>query len=303
MQTLHPMCLDHGNAFPLLGQALAQPGAICQKYPGKVSSMQYDQSTIIDPMRAAALHAALGLEGVPPQAGDPLPAFWHWSQFWHIASADALGRDGHPAMAQFVPDTGLPRRMWAGGAITFDGSLTVGQPAQRRSSVGAPVRKTGRSGPLAFVTVTHDISANGAVVIRETQDLVFRADPDPDASAPLPPKATGTAAYRRDYRASQADLFRYSALTFNGHRIHYDIDYCRDVEGYPGLIVHGPLLAQRLVDLARDTLGSLHEFTFRAVSPVFQPQGFSACASDGETGLDMWIETEDGTLAMTATAR
>ena len=264
--------------------------------------MDNQQFAIIDPMRAAAMHAMLGHGGPEPAVGAALPEFWHWSQFWNIAAAADLGRDGHPATGQFLPDTGLPRRMWAGGEITFSAPIPIGSEAARTSEVAAPVRKIGRSGPLAFVSVTHTVHADGAVAIVERQDLVFREDPKPGDAAPKPQAAPDGATHRREYRQTQADLFRYSALTFNGHRIHYDIDYCRDVEGYPGLVVHGPLLAQRLVDLAREILGGVRAFSFRAVMPVFQPQAYVACAAQDGDALTLWIETEDGHLAMTGQA-
>ncbi len=264
--------------------------------------MEHIQSTVIDPMRAAAMHATLGHKGDAPGEGDQLPPFWHWSQFWQIADAGNLGRDGHPEMGQFLPETGLPRRMWAGGQVEFLRPIPIGASAQRRSIVGPPTAKKGRSGPLVFASVTHEISVEDELAVREIQDLVFREDPDPNTPTPAPKLAPEGADTAREFQCREVDLFRYSALTFNGHRIHYDRDYCRDVEGYPDLIVHGPLLAQRLVDLAVEMLGSIKHFTFRAQTPIFQSQSFSACAKSGPDGLQLWIANETGHLAMTGTA-
>lgn len=261
-----------------------------------------EQTTLIDPMRAAAMHAMLGRDGPPPGPGAALPEFWHWTQFWMIAGRDELGRDGHPARGGFIPDAGLPRRMWAGGQVTFHQPIRIGAEATRVSTASPVTRKSGRSGPLAFVTVTHEIRQDETPCVTERQDLVFREDPDPDAPAPAPDPAPGEAETTIRHRYSATDLFRYSALTFNGHRIHYDIDYCRDVEGYPGLIVHGPLLAQCLVDLAVTRLGPLNRFRFRALSPVFHHESFTANCTEGPDGLDLWIAGEDGRLAMRAVA-
>ncbi|MEO0831139.1 MAG: MaoC family dehydratase N-terminal domain-containing protein, partial [Pseudomonadota bacterium] len=218
---------------------------------------------VLDPSRAAALHAALGLPGPPPAPGDALPPFFHAAYFWDVQPPDALGRDGHPQTGGLIPNLGLPRRMWAGGEINFHGPLRTGQPAERRSEVKETLMKQGRSGPLGFVHLEHQIWQGGALRITERQDLVYREDvtegqvntaqhlPAPEgASEPL--------------EFSPVLLFRYSALTMNSHRIHYDADYARQVEGYDGPVVHGPLLAQLLMlRAARD--GEIERFRFRAV--------------------------------------
>lgn len=256
----------------------------------------------IDPVRAHAMHAMLGCLGDPPNPGDPLPHFWHWGQFWTIIPGAGLGRDGHPKLGGFIPDMGMPRRMWAGGALEFERPLIVGETAVRESTVTNNAKKAGRSGPLAFVTVEHRISSCDQLCVKERQDLVYREDPDPDA--PLPPvtQARDDETVSRSHAVSTTDLFRYSALTFNGHRIHYDLDYAREVEGYPGLITHGPLLAQRMIELAQDTLGSVSRFSFRAVSPLFHFEGFEVCANESGDGLELWVRGPDGRLAMTGKA-
>lgn len=264
--------------------------------------MKQVQKTIIDPMRVEAMHAMLGRDGPAPGVGDPLPEFWHWGQFWTIARADMLGRDGHPKMGQMLPETGLPRRMWAGGTVDFLRDLPIGSAVQRVSWADAPVHKAGASGPLAFVAVHHEISGDDGVAIRERQDLVFREDPGPSDRPPTPPAPPGAALLRTSHSLRPVDLFRYSALTFNGHRIHYDIDYCREVEGYTGLVVHGPLMAQFLIDMARRHLGRLRQFSFRARAPVFQHQRFASCLGEIDGRTTVWIENEEGQAAMIAHA-
>lgn len=264
-------------------------------------SFAFEQTTRIDPMRVAALHALLG-QGAAPATGAALPAFWHWGQFWDIAPAEALGRDGHPEPGVFLPETGLARRMWAGGALEFHGPIGIGAPATRHSHASAPVHKTGRSGPLAFVTVTHRIESGGRLALTERQDLVYRPDPAPDATPPTPEQAPRDETHQRAHAPNAVDLFRYSALTFNGHRIHYDADYARDVEGYSGPVIHGPLLAQHLIALAGEVLGEVRHFSFRALSPLCLPQSYTACARPEGAGLSLWIRASDGGLAMRAEA-
>ena len=257
----------------------------------------------IDPVRVRAMHAALGKAGAPPQEGEGLPHFWHWSQFWTIAQSADLGRDGHPKTGGFIPDLGLPRRMWAGGSLTFTRPLIVGARATRNSQVTQIERKTGKSGPLAFVTVTHHISCDDVLCISERQDLVYRDDPDPNAPKPQSRPAPKDETVCVAQTVTTTDLFRYSALTFNGHRIHYDLEYATEIEGYPGLVTHGPLLAQRLIDLAAKVLGGLETFTFRAVSPLFHFEGFDLCAKPAGAGLHLWVRGPDGRLIMTAEAQ
>lgn len=259
----------------------------------------------MDPARAAALHAALGRPGSAPQAGDALRPFWHWLYFWDAQPPDALGRDGHPKVGGFLPDMGLPRRMWAGGRLSFRDPVALGAPARKRSTIAAAKRKKGRSGPLAFVTVRHEIgdAANAAAIVEE-QDIVYREDPAPDAPAPRVEQAPSDETHSARWSANPTLLFRYSALTFNGHRIHYDLDYCREVEGYPGLVVHGPLLATLMLELAANVCAQpIASFAFRARRPVFHTEAFEVCARpliDGAEGdLRLWVRAEDGRLAMT----
>lgn len=258
------------------------------------------QTVRIDPVRAEAMAVSLGTP--VPLVGEALPLFWHWSQFWVMEPVGNLGRDGHPKRGGIIPETGLPRRMWAGGQLEFHAPLIVGEDATRVSKVGKVTEKNGRSGPLAFVSVIHEIYVGDRLCVREAQDLVFREDAAPDASPPQTEAAPTDETVRTAHMVSTTDLFRYSALTFNGHRIHYDLEYAKNVEGYPGLITHGPLLGQRLIELAEQELGEVKRFTFRARSPVFHFEQFEACAKHVEDGLELWVRAEDGRLAMTAFA-
>lgn len=257
------------------------------------------QSDVMDPARAAAFQVALG--GVAEiVTGSELPPFFHQLYFWKALSPGALGRDGHPRVGDtgLIPDLGLPRRMWAGGRLKFDAPLRAGIPAEKRSVLESADRKTGRTGPLGFVVLRHEIWQEGQLCLTEWQDLVYREDPDPAALKPQPPLAPVDESDRREVTFSSTLLFRYSALTFNGHRIHYDLDYARDVEGYDGLVVHGPLLAQQLMLMAQDLMGPLAEFSFRASSPLMHHETATLCRK-GET---LWVRGPDGRQCVQAVA-
>ncbi|WP_417740659.1 FAS1-like dehydratase domain-containing protein [Salipiger sp.] len=248
----------------------------------------------LDPARANALLAALG-RPERLDAGDALPPFFHQLYFWEAQPPEGLGRDGHPRTGGLIPDLGLPRRMWAGGALRFLAPLRAGEEAEKRSVRETVARKTGRSGPLAFVTVRHEIRQGGALCVEERQDLVYREDPSPDAPAPVPPTARGDETLARIARFDSTLLFRYSALTFNGHRIHYDVDYAREVEGYTDLVVHGPLLAQLLMLLAEEQ-APLKAFRFRATAPVTLGEEVTLCRDAGSA----WVRGADGRQCMAA---
>ena len=260
------------------------------------------QHDIIDPARAAALHAVLNLSGPAPTTGDPLPPFWHYIHFWDALPISGLGRDGHPRTGDFIPDLGLPRRMWAGGNLEFLNPLRIGSPATKHSAVTSVTEKAGKSGRLAIVTLSHEIIQNGTPCIREEQSLIYRAEVDPKAANSVPPAAPTTEVICRERRFSSTDLFRYSALTFNGHRIHYDRDYAQNVEGYAGLVVHGPLLAQILIEIAEGMLGTVNTFDFRATAPAFDTDVISFCALPTALGIDLWARGPDGRLCMSASA-
>ncbi len=252
------------------------------------------QSDVMDPMRARAFEIALGQ--VPRiEPGTALPPFFHQLYFWDARPPSSLGRDGHPAVGGFIPDLGLPRRMWAGGALDFAAPLRAGRPAEKLSRIAEISRKTGRSGPLGFVTLVHEIRQEGRLCVTERQDLVYRADPDPDAPRPAAPQAPVDAETVVPVAFDSTLLFRYSALTFNGHRIHYDLDYARDVEGYAGLVVHGPLLAQLLMlEAARQ--GPLARFEFRATAPLMHGETAELCRRSDQ----MWVRGPGGRQCMSA---
>ena len=258
---------------------------------------------VIDPPRARALHAALDLPGRAPGPDDPLPPLWHWLYFWTTLPASALGPDGHPERGGFLPPIDLPRRMWAGSRVSFPRPLPIGRTACKQSTI-ADVRMTqGRSGPLAFVTVRHEISADGEVCIVDEQEIVYRAPSAPGAAVRPGKLAPSQSSWQRQWRADPVLLFRYSALTFNGHRIHYDRPYATEVEGYPGLVVHGPLLATLMAELAREHNARVEvsAFEFRAHRPVFDGMRFTVCGmpnGDG-SGAELWVTGAKGALAAT----
>ena len=263
---------------------------------------QRTQSDLMDPARAAAMHAALDLSGPAPKLGDPLPPFWHYAYFWESLPPAGLGRDGHPRRGGLIPDLGLPRRMWAGGTLEFLEPVRLGEMAEKRSTLGDAVRKDGRSGPLGVVSLHHELVQGGRVCVREVQNLLYREEADPDGPAPVPPVAPTDEVVCKTRKFSTTDLFRYSALTFNGHRIHYDRDYARTVEGYPGLIVHGPILAQMLIDLAGGLLGGVQRFSFLATAPLFDFETVDFCARPDGDGVRLWARGPDGRMCMSAEA-
>jgi 3-methylfumaryl-CoA hydratase len=254
----------------------------------------------------AALSATLDRNDALPQNGDALPPLWHWLYFLPIARQSELGPDGHPARGGFLPPVPLPRRMWAGGRLQFHQPLRVGDAISRVSRIVDVSHKEGRTGPLVFVLVRHEISNADGVALTEEHDIVYRDNPKPDDPVPKPVAAPADHAWMREIRPDDVLLFRYSALTFNGHRIHYDRRYVTEVEGYPGLIVHGPLIATLLVDLVRRELpqAKLQRFEFKAIRPTFDGRTMRVCGKqDGEGQLSLWAQDHEGYLTMKATAQ
>jgi 3-methylfumaryl-CoA hydratase len=247
---------------------------------------------------------ARGLLATLDRDGDTVPAAIHWCLAPAIARESLLGPDGHPERGEFLPPVPLPRRMWAGGAVEFIDALRLGDQVTRRSRIADVQAKTGRSGTLCFVTVEHDYATARGPALKERQDIVYR-EADSATRQDGAPEARPALRWRRTVTADATMLFRYSALTFNGHRIHYDRTYCREVEHYPGLVVHGPLQATLLIEhavAARD--GAMpRRFTFRAVRPLFDGKEFSLNAVEDGDGLALWIADESGGATMTATAR
>ncbi|EME70052.1 hypothetical protein H261_10234 [Paramagnetospirillum caucaseum] len=238
----------------------------------------------------------------PPWTAGEVPPLGHWLYFLPRALQRDIAADGHPHKGGFLPPVELPRRMWAGGEFTFTVPIPVGAAITRRSTIADVTEKTGRSGPMVFVRVEHEISTGSGSALTETHHIVYRAAPRPGDAPPPPEAAPAGAAWRRTVRPDIVLLFRYSALTFNGHRIHYDRDYCRDVEGYPGLIVHGPLIATLLMDLfLRHNSGArVTGFRFRAKRPLFDIHPFEVCGRPVPGGAELWAVDHQGDLAMSA---
>ena len=255
-----------------------------------------------------ALAATLDRDDPAPGDGDALPPLWHWLYFLPSDQQSALGVDGHARRGGFLPPVPLPLRMWAGGRFEFLRPLRIGQKVTRRSRVADIGSKTGRSGALVFVRVEHEIADAEGVALREEHDIVYRAAAPSDAAAAArPPSAPVDEQFSRTVVPDPVLLFRYSALTFNGHRIHYDRGYVSDVEGYPGLVVHGPLIATLLVDLLRRERpdAQLTGFAFKALHPLFDGAPFTLCGRiDGAGGsAALWARGPEGVLAMQADAR
>lgn len=267
----------------------------------------YSKDTL-DLWRGLAMKAALEDDVVRIDHGAPLPPLWHWLYFLEARPRSALGRDGHPAVGGFLPPVSLPRRMWAGGRLTFLEAFQFGEHAVKRSTIQTIDAKMGRTGPLCFVTVRHDYNCAQALCIREEQDLVYREDPHPNQPKPIYKPADMGADRVRVFEPDPVLLFRYSALTFNGHRIHYDHDYARDVEGYRGLVVHGPLLATLLADMgaafAREAVsgGQLSAFSYRGHKPVICDQPFRIMGRSDGREAKLWIADDAGDLCMSAEA-
>ncbi|WP_427771824.1 FAS1-like dehydratase domain-containing protein [Comamonas thiooxydans] len=279
----------------------------------KLQSWQERSETMSDIITAAplrALSATLDRDDPVPEAGSAVPALWHWLYFLPHARQSEIGPDGHPRRGGFLPPVPLPRRMWAGGRLRWEAGnpLRVGQQVQRVSTIRSVQHKTGRSGELLFVLVEHRFSNQDGLALTEEHDIVYRAaarhgDPVPP---PQQPPLAGQAAWSRSIVPDDILLFRYSALTFNGHRIHYDRRYVTQVEGYPGLIVHGPLIATLLLDLLRRQLPGVRvvAFDFKALRPTFDLHPFSVHGKPREDGrtIDLWAQDHDGFLTMQATA-
>ena len=256
----------------------------------------------------AALSATLDWPAARPAPGAPLPPLWHWLYFLPVPQQSAIGADGHPRRGGFLPPVSLPRRMWAGSDFEFHDPLRIGDALARTSTIVDVKEKSGRTGNLIFVRVKHEIRRNGmsAVALTEHHNIVYRDAAKPDDVAPPPLAAPAEFAWRREIKADDVLLFRYSALTFNGHRIHYDRKYATEVEGYPGLIVHGPLIATLLMDLLRREQpdARVRRFEFKAVRPTFDINPFSVhgqLSVDGKT-VRLWGRDHEGWLTMDATA-
>jgi 3-methylfumaryl-CoA hydratase len=260
------------------------------------------------PTPYAALSATFDRPAERPPTGTPLPPLWHWLYFLPLAQQSDIGPDGHPKRGGFLPPVPLPRRMWAGSQLEFHRPLRVGDALTRTSTIVDVTEKTGRTGTLVFVKVRHEIrrGAETEAALTEFHDIVYRDAPRPDDVPPPPKSAPPSSAWERKWVPDDVFLFRYSALTFNGHRIHYDRRYVTQVEGYPGLIVHGPLIATLLLDLLRRERpeADVARYEFRAIRPIFDLNPFFVCGdpqADGKT-IKLWSRDHEGYLTMDATA-
>jgi 3-methylfumaryl-CoA hydratase len=270
-----------------------------KQWIGKIESRS-DVATATPPQALAAL---LDRDDPAPRTGDELPPCWHWLYFLPLHRQSEIGTDGHPQRGAFLPPVPLPRRMWAGSKLDFIRPLHVGETITKTSRIADVSLKEGRTGPLVFVRVIHEVAGESGVALVEEQDIVYRDQPAPGEPVPAG-KPAPEHAWIRDIRPDPVLLFRYSALTFNGHRIHYDRRYAVEVEGYPALIVHGPLIATLLLDLWRREMpeARLSHFAFRAVKPLYDTAAFCVCGRRDANTASLWARDAEGHIAMDATA-
>lgn len=249
---------------------------------------------------ARKYHATFDFPGKAPERGEIVPRMIHFCLAQPAVPTSKLGSDGHPARGGFLPPVPLPRRMWAGGAFIFHSEMAVGDAAARTSRITDVVIKQGRTGPLCFVTVEHRISVASRIILDERQDIVYRGD-ETGVVKTAEPAPQG--AYMRPFDTSTTTLFRYSALTFNGHRIHYDRRYATEVEGYGGLVVHGPMQAALLHNFAAELKGALPKrFSFRGLSPLIDDDACYLHAANSDTSMKLWTARAGGPVAMQAEA-
>jgi len=261
-------------------------------------------SEMLTPLLVERLYATFDREG-PSYDGADAPLLSHHCLCQPSPPTATLGPDGHPPRGDFLPPVPLPRRMWAGGALNFQSAPRIGEQITRRSVIENVTVKNGRSGLLCFVTVRHHLSSARGKLLTERQDIVYRDASKPSAAPPPVPLAP--APFGKDHReipASPEFLFRYSALTFNSHRIHYDLPYTTTDEGYPGLVVHGPLQAMLLAQYAADLKGRPPaQFSFRSLSPIFGGKSFFVNATAQGDDLKLWTAGLGGPVAMEALAQ
>jgi 3-methylfumaryl-CoA hydratase len=251
------------------------------------------------------LSATLDREDRMPRIGDPLPLGWHQILFPRVVRHAQVGADGHPARGDFLPPVPLPRRMFAGKRTTFHAPLQIGDEVRRESVILSVTPKQGRTGQMVFVTVKTDISSPRGLAITEEQDLVYREEPDPNTPPPPPQKAPGRAVWTHRVTPDEVMLFRYSALTFNGHRIHYDHPYVTEVEKYPDLVMNGGLTTLLVLELARTHAStSLTSIASRNVRPLFVNREITLCgepSADNKSAV-LWAEDDTGAVALSGEA-
>ena len=261
---------------------------------------------VLTPVPVQALRATLDHPAAEVAAGTALPPLWHWLYFLPLHRHGEIGPDGHARRGGFLPPVPLPRRMWAGSQFEFRAPLRIGDEVTRTSTIADLTQKTGRSGRLVFVKVRHELRTSGAAepALVEHHDIVYREAKRPNDVEPPPVRAPERADWGRTIVPDAVLLFRYSALTFNGHRIHYDRPYVTEVEGYPGLIVHGPLIATLLMDLLHREApdAEVAAFRFRAVRPSFDLHPLRVCGRRDGATVDLWAQDHEGWLTMDAVA-
>jgi len=263
-----------------------------------------EATDVVTAQLVKGLRSTLFQEIGEPAKGDAAPWTVHWCLGQPVFPMSQLGPDGHPTRGGFLPPVPLPRRMWAGGEIEFLQPLRVGDESTRTSRIADVQVKTGSTGTLCFVSVEHSISSPRGIAIRERQDIVYRemttSTPATAKAPPPPPKAQ----HRETHVSDPVLLFRYSALTFNGHRIHYDREYVTKVEGYPGLIFHGPLQATFIIEMAAKLHGGKppKKFTYRGLQPLFEGSEFSINANETADGMELWTANAEGQPTMKGTA-
>lgn len=262
----------------------------------------------VDYVTVPAVHrlsATLDREDPMPKIGDPLPIGWHALLFPRVVRHSQVGADGHPKRGDFLPPVPLPRRMFAGKRTTFLSPLRIGDEVRRESTIQSVTPKQGRTGQMVFVTVKTDIHSPRGLAISEEQDIVYREEPDRNALPPPPQHPTGKAVWKRPITPDEVLLFRYSALTFNGHRIHYDHPYVTGVEGYPGLVMNGGLTTLLVYELARTHASTpLRHIASRNVRPLFVNREFTVCgepAADNKTAK-LWVVDDQNAIALSAEA-
>jgi 3-methylfumaryl-CoA hydratase len=262
-----------------------------------------EASDIVTAQLVKGLRATLFQEIGEPKPGDAAPFTTHWCLAQPVFPMSQLGPDGHPTRGGFLPPVPLPRRMWAGGELEFFDTLRVGDESKRTSRISDVTMKTGSTGVLCFVSVAHEVTTPRGLAIRERQDIVYR-DVSGTAAAAKPAAPPPAAQHRESHMADPVLLFRYSALTFNGHRIHYDRDYVTEVEGYPGLIFHGPLQATFIVELAAKLHGGKppKKLSYRGLQPLFEGSEFSINANTTDAGMELWTANSEGLPTMKGTA-
>lgn len=244
----------------------------------------------------------------PEKNPKELPHLYHWFYFLPVVDGQEIAEDGHPKKGSFLPPIPFPKRMWAGGRLQFLTPILINQAIRRQSEILKVEFKSGKSGDMYFVTVKHSIYADDALAIVEEHDIVYRdISKQPQiqsitSQSPTPTIESRNYSFKKQFRIDEVTLFRYSAITFNGHRIHYDRPYATQTEGYPGLIVHGPLLATLLLHTLKkeNPNKDISTFEFRAVNPVFDFNTFEICADVQSDQTELWIEKEHGQVCMKA---